>query len=250
MSHICDSCATIYQNIDDLNPAENLNMRLEPGSIVPSGECPKCGALCYPETSIENQTIIVEMNSGIVEDVYTSGPLEYIIIDKDTDCDDIKTFEGEEIIMERYTSTINANRIRNAIKTLESHYESEEILKGYLVAMLWSETGSENDDYEHLDEKFNVDDIDKDSVRVALNDIIAFMDKARDIFTEAELSDLEQIGHDLLLTRNHHGAGFWDGDYTNGEPLTKLCEEMGESKAYAGDDGIVYIESQFTEFKN
>ena len=51
MTHTCDNCGKVYDDTDDLNTAENLNMRLEPGSIVPSGECPECGALCYPTGS-------------------------------------------------------------------------------------------------------------------------------------------------------------------------------------------------------
>lgn len=50
-------------------------------------------------------------------------------------------------------------------------------------------------------------------------------------------------GHDLWLTRNYHGAGFWDrGLGTVGDVLTALAEAEGEVGVYLGDDGLVYIE--------
>jgi hypothetical protein len=52
----------------------------------------------------------------------------------------------------------------------------------------------------------------------------------------------EQIGHDIWLTRNHHGAGFWDrglGDL--GDKLTEIAHSLGGSDAYVGDDGKVHL---------
>jgi hypothetical protein len=52
----------------------------------------------------------------------------------------------------------------------------------------------------------------------------------------------EKAGHDFWLTRNGHGAGFWDGDWA--EPaatkLTDAAHAMGEVNLYVGDDGKVY----------
>lgn len=67
----------------------------------------------------------------------------------------------------------------------------------------------------------------------------------------------EQMGHDLWLTRNRHGAGFWDRyspstddpvrneAYELGECLSKFAYTLGESYAYvddAGDGKFIYIE--------
>lgn len=54
----------------------------------------------------------------------------------------------------------------------------------------------------------------------------------------------EMAGHDFWLTRNGHGAGFWDrsplkaGDL--GERLSTASKLAGESDLYTGDDGGVY----------
>ena len=48
-------------------------------------------------------------------------------------------------------------------------------------------------------------------------------------------------GHDFWLTRNRHGAGFWDrglGDV--GRQLTDMAHAYGEADLYRGDDGLIY----------
>ena len=52
----------------------------------------------------------------------------------------------------------------------------------------------------------------------------------------------EQAGHDFWLTRNGHGAGFWDGDWPEpyAEMMTKGSEAYGEFDTYSGDDGLIY----------
>lgn len=38
----------------------------------------------------------------------------------------------------------------------------------------------------------------------------------------------EEVGHDLQLTRNSHGGGFWDGGYGSaGSALTEIAESLG-----------------------
>lgn len=47
----CDDCGKCWHD-NDIVPLEevaDLAFRLDPGSVVPSGECPECGALCYLE---------------------------------------------------------------------------------------------------------------------------------------------------------------------------------------------------------
>ena len=56
----------------------------------------------------------------------------------------------------------------------------------------------------------------------------------------SEVSD-EMLGHDLWLTRNGHGCGFWDRDLGElGELLTALCELMGEVDLYVSGGIILH----------
>jgi len=55
-------------------------------------------------------------------------------------------------------------------------------------------------------------------------------------------TDSAQGGHDFWLTRNGHGAGFWDGDWP--EPyaarLNETAHSFGEFDLWLGDDGKIY----------
>ncbi len=59
-----------------------------------------------------------------------------------------------------------------------------------------------------------------------------------------ELTDIGpgQAGHDFWLTRNRHGAGFWDrGLGEVGERLTDAAHGYGECDLYVGDDERIYV---------
>jgi hypothetical protein len=57
------------------------------------------------------------------------------------------------------------------------------------------------------------------------------------------MTDRFQLEHDYILTRNHHGAGFWDGDWDKsvGEILTTVTRLHPEIEAYVGDDNLIYF---------
>lgn len=56
---------------------------------------------------------------------------------------------------------------------------------------------------------------------------------------EAGLStNYSQHGHDFSLTRNGHGAGFWDRGYgESGELLSKACKPYGSVDVYVTKRG-------------
>lgn len=60
--------------------------------------------------------------------------------------------------------------------------------------------------------------------------------KALDVMTP------EQIGHDFWLTRNGHGAGFWDrGHGALGDTLTQWAKTYSSVCTEYGDDGFIHI---------
>ncbi len=71
-------------------------------------------------------------------------------------------------------------------------------------------------------------------------------------FNTIDLSNqktLEQLGHDFWLTRNGHGAGFWDGKDNNewsledGDKLTEICNNnFKELSLWINDDNQVEFE--------
>ena len=111
----------------------------------------------------------------------------------------------------------------------------------YLVAALWSTTDeSREDGGDPLDDNYGVDDIEPDAIAAAELDCDRFRELAGDLLDER--SNTSQGAHDFWLTRNGHGAGFWDGDWS--EPhATKLddgAKDYGEIIIYQGDDGLIH----------
>jgi hypothetical protein len=108
-----------------------------------------------------------------------------------------------------------------------------------MVCALWS--APENDDGTQLDSEHDTDDFSDEAK--------AEMKKDCDDFEKANADDLEETGaddgrngHDFCLTRNRHGAGFWDRGYGKvGDRLTEAAHAHGESNVYKGDDGKLYI---------
>jgi hypothetical protein len=113
--------------------------------------------------------------------------------------------------------------------TEESKHNIDEIVKHYLMAALWSTL--HNDD-EYLDHYYSLSDISEETKEKARRDVERFMKEA-DPYIGDEASN-DQIGHDFFLTRNGHGAGFWDRDfYLDKDKLTEIAKSFGEINFYA-----------------
>lgn len=57
-------------------------------------------------------------------------------------------------------------------------------------------------------------------------------------------ADASRAGHDFFLTRNRHGAGFWDGDYPEpaGRKLTDMAHVYGEANVdFDAEIGILFF---------
>lgn len=115
----------------------------------------------------------------------------------------------------------------------------ETMLAAYITAALFSSTDNSRDDGgDPLDKNYSDSDIAPECREQMRKDVTAFLAaSAEDVGTE-----LERAGHDFWLTRNGHGAGFWDGDWPEdaGERLTKASKVFGEVNLYLGDDGLIY----------
>jgi hypothetical protein len=113
------------------------------------------------------------------------------------------------------------------------------ILNHYLACALWA---SNDDEGEPLDSLYGFGDIDLASVTAATAEIEAFLAECAAAGLGLDGISDELIGHDIWLTRNHHGAGFWDrglGDM--GDKLTEIAHSLGGCDAYVGDDGKVHL---------
>ena len=118
----------------------------------------------------------------------------------------------------------------------------ETFIDSYIECALWSSTDNADDSggaplYNNYDES-DLHSSARDS-----------MEKECRAFIEEDIKtgwmhglDPGQCGHDFWLTKNHHGAGFWDRGYGKiGDDLTKRAEVWGSQDIYIGDDGKLYI---------
>lgn len=116
--------------------------------------------------------------------------------------------------------------------------EQEKFLKGYIRCALWS-SNDESDDYggEPLDANYDERDLTERTLAAFEADCARFQaDNAADL---ADL-ELEQAGHDFWLTRNRHGAGFWDrGLGEKGGRLSEAARAFGEVHLYVTSEGQV-----------
>jgi len=117
----------------------------------------------------------------------------------------------------------------------------------YLETALWSTTDNSTESGgDPLDDNYGVGDIDQESIDKAIvetNDFIKAnrvnLEKVSELFGASE----GDHGHDFWLTRNGHGAGFWDRGYGElGDKLSKAAKVYGTSDIYIGDDGKLHIQ--------
>ena len=112
----------------------------------------------------------------------------------------------------------------------------------YLETALWASTSMYDD--EPLDNNYTIMDFDRESVAKAEQDLDSFFDQIRNYDI---LADDEQVSHDFWLTRNGHGAGFWDRPelYPNGadQVLTDLAHSFGPSNIIEDEGTLSFYES-------
>lgn len=111
----------------------------------------------------------------------------------------------------------------------------DEMTDAYVETALWAST---DDDGESLDQRFTADDIHPDTLAQMRADCADFLRGNADDIGE----QYGRAGHDFWLTRNRHGAGFWDGDWPNdvGQRLTNASHPYGSYDLYVGDDGKLH----------
>ena len=105
---------------------------------------------------------------------------------------------------------------------------------GYVECALWS---SSDEDGEPLD-GLGLSLSDEAEAKL-LADCADFFNANRDLYTAAGWPDV-QAGHDFWLTRNGHGAGFWDRGLRDGDALSDIAHAYGTCDLYIGDDGMVH----------
>ena len=122
----------------------------------------------------------------------------------------------------------------------------ETLFDGYVTAALWSSTDeSDENGGDPLDKNYTAQDIAPETLAQMRIDCEQFTARYSNEITRAKQIDESytdgHAGHDFWLTRNGHGAGFWDRELgVIGDTLTLAVEAFGEYNLYVGDNGEIY----------
>jgi hypothetical protein len=113
-------------------------------------------------------------------------------------------------------------------------YGMDKFTVAYLECALWLLQDDGQDDG-----TASIRELSWDVIRDAVIDCGGFQDG--DGIFDMIGDDGQLAGHDFYLTRNRHGAGFWDGGWGSYEDaLTRWAKTFGTWELYRGDDGKIY----------
>ena len=128
--------------------------------------------------------------------------------------------------------------------TVETVDVPSEFINAYIVCARWSSTDGDGTPLD--DDRFEM----SDEATAALESIAReFWVKNQDLLASARLvkarreSDrLKHLGHDLWLTQNGHGAGFWDGDWQEPEAtaLDNAAKALRSTELYTDENGVIH----------
>lgn len=136
---------------------------------------------------------------------------------------------------------------------MEYHDLPDQFTRDYVECALWSSNDNADDSGgDPLDNNYSVSDIEDETIEDMILDCKEFQEaNAADLALVAEVS---HGGHDFWLTRNGHGAGFWDRKYRQPpeiqdalDRLTEASRRFGEYNLWVDkDDGDGIVRSEYT----
>lgn len=136
--------------------------------------------------------------------------------------------------------------------THDPHIALDDVYDGFRIAMLWA-TNDDNGD--PLDSNYSRDDLAPEALIaieklcdgfIAANkeNCIIYFENMEHVRHRGEGTAWDYFGHDLFLSSNGHGAGFFDRQDVPKEVRDELQDAargLGETNAYVGDDGQIHI---------
>ena len=116
----------------------------------------------------------------------------------------------------------------------------DEFTQGYIECAFWCDASPDSEDMDGA----GFSDLAPEALASMVQACADFQTENAELLSAYyECRAPSYAGHDLWLTRNHHGAGFWDrGLEANlSKLLTDAAHREGECSLYRGDDGLVYM---------
>lgn len=121
------------------------------------------------------------------------------------------------------------------------------MVQAYLTCALWSSNDESDPETggDPMDDNYGIEDIAPCALATLTADCAEFLAEHGATLAE-QPADADQAGHDLWLTRNGHGTGFWDRDADVYTPEARDAFDAFADAArgrdlYVGDDGLIYV---------
>jgi hypothetical protein len=116
--------------------------------------------------------------------------------------------------------------------------------QGYIECALWASSAEipPHTDQSFTDLGYTSEDLAPETLAAMIGDCVWFQAANRtDLEAYYERFPIEYAGHDFWLTRNGHGAGFWDRELGElGERLSDDARGYGAIGLYLGTDGRIH----------
>jgi len=150
----------------------------------------------------------------------------------------VVTDEDDETGKETKKKIVKVEILKESLDNQTEKIVLSKSLPAYFEAMLWS---SNDQDDNPLDKNYSISDISDKLRESSKKDLLSFVEKCeKECSEELEeyISDKgrEKFGHDFWLSRNGHGAGFFDDGFNK---LQKLAKSFKEVDVYVTDDGEI-----------
>lgn len=128
-------------------------------------------------------------------------------------------------------------------------------LRQLVDTLLWSSSDFLSDSDKPLDKDYGIDDVEPTSlaelklqfeeftrvVSTSIAEKVGSFDAIEDFYLDTRPEF--PLEYDYILTRNRHGAGFWDGDWDKkvSQILTDAAHLQPEIEPYVGSDNLIHF---------
>lgn len=249
-------------NYSELNPATKKPFPFGKGS---HGKLPAMNFEGFDATGIaeEFDTDASDIEISFDEEIYTlAEDLDSIVRSTEKDALKINALSNDVydhfmkldyVDRQTFLDAISFNQFESLTESLD-----EEKRNRFMVANIFSDKVYEKSISSLVEAAFFTDGEELDPVAelapeskdLLKKDFNKFVSDNILIVAEATQKDsgyhAENLAHDFWLTRNHHGAGFWDRDqlksYGIADALTEAASKFREVSLVTGDDRHIYVE--------
>lgn len=154
-------------------------------------------------------------------------------------------YETNDYLMTWHPGLAHVTLYRKTLLATQRQFNT--FVHGYLTAMVWANCYEYNSETREIEiaEDASEHDLTNDARNELTEDCLDFIKEEYEALHRVAKShfsnenDWSQHGHDFALTRNGHGAGFWDRGYgRDGDYLTLASRPYGERHVVVLSHGI------------